>query len=90
MSIDALGPNKAKYCGKKVVVTYEGRRRDDLNLFIWDGCAACNANGGLDFSSTIFAEIAGADHCKDGRIENKMTWEIVDETILPYKAIGSE
>jgi hypothetical protein len=86
MSNTILGANKAKYCGKKVVVTWEGKVRDDLNLFIWDGCEACNANDGLDFSSTIFGDIAGTANCGAGRIQNKMSWEIVDDTVLPYVA----
>lgn len=84
MSNTILGANKAKYCGKKVVVTWEGKVRDDLDLFIWDGCEACNANDGLDFSSTIFGTIT--NDCAAGRIPDKMSWEIVDDTVLPYVA----
>ncbi|CAG8976324.1 hypothetical protein HYALB_00005731 [Hymenoscyphus albidus] len=77
--------NASKYCGKKVVVTWEGKKRTDLELFIWDSCASCTGDEGLDFSSTIFAQLAGEKNCAQGRIENKMTWEIVDETVLQWK-----
>jgi len=86
MPSSILAANPSKYCGKKVVVTWEGKKRDDLPLFIWDGCEKCNENDGLDFSSTVFGDIAGTANCGAGRIPNKMTWEIVDETLLPYVA----
>lgn len=84
MPANLLSGNAAKYCGKKVIVTWNGVQRTDLDLFIWDACQACSGNDGLDFSSTIFGNLAGAANCAAGRIENKMTWEIVDETVLAY------
>jgi len=86
MPLDIITGNAATYCGKKVVVTWKGVKRDDLDLFIWDGCQACSSNDGLDFSSTIFGELAGTANCGAGRIQNEMTWEILDETVLPYVA----
>ena len=83
-----LNGNLSKYCGKKVVVTIDGKERDDLNLYIWDGCEACNANNGLDFSSTIFGDLFGEGRCGEGRIEGELSWKIVDEQVEPYNFGG--
>ena len=79
-----LRANLAGYCGKRVVVTINGRRRDDLDLRIWDGCEACNANNGLDFSSSMFATLFGENRCAEGRIKGQMSWEIVDVQAMPF------
>ena len=83
-----LRNNLSKYCGKKVVVTIDGKERDDLNLFVWDGCEACNANDGLDFSSTTFGDLFGANRCPAGRIKGELSWKIVDEQVQPYNFGG--
>ena len=79
-----LGGNLGTYCGKKVIVSVDGQERDDLDLFIWDGCEACNANDGLDFSSTIFGDLFGEDRCGEGRISGELSWRIVDEQVQPF------
>lgn len=73
-----LQGNQAKYCGKEISVTYNGNTVN--NLILWDGCAACNSNGGLDFSSTVFAEVFGENNCGAGKLGG-MTWEILDRQI---------
>jgi hypothetical protein len=78
-----LGGNLAQYCGKKVIPSINGVAMD-LGLFIWDGCEACNANDGLDFSSTVFGELFGADRCAEGRISGELTWVITDEQVIPF------
>ena len=79
-----LNGNLDKFCGKKVVVTIDGHERDDLNLVIWDGCEACNANDGLDFSSSIFGNLFGAKRCGEGRIKGELKWKIVDHQVMPF------
>ena len=79
-----LGGNLATYCGKKVIVSIDGQERDDLNLFIWDGCEACNGNDGLDFSSTIFGDLFGEGRCGEGRIQGELSWRITDEQVQGF------
>jgi len=78
--------DKAKYCGKRVIVTINGQERDDLPLVVWDSCSACGepGNGGLDFSSNTFAELVGVERCSEGRIKGEMSWRIVDEQIMDW------
>jgi len=78
MPSNMLSGRQSEYCGKEVVVTFGGKTVD--NLILWDGCAACNSNNGLDFSSTVFAEIFGEDNCNKGRIDG-MSWEITSKQI---------
>ena len=78
-----LRDNIRNYCGKRVIVTIDGVERSDIPLVVWDGCEACNENGGLDFSSTMFAELFGENRCVEGRIRGEMTFRIVDEQIIP-------
>ena len=79
-----LGADRHKYCGKRIVVTVNGHERTDLNLFVFDGCAACDSNGGLDFSSNMFADLFSPERCKEGRIKNEITWKIVDESLKEF------
>lgn len=78
--------DKAKYCGKRVIVTINGQERDDLPLVVWDNCLECGraGNGGLDFSSNMFAELVGVERCAEGRIKNELSWRIVDEQIMDW------
>lgn len=78
--------DKTKYCGKRVIVTINGRERDDLDLVVWDSCFQCSepGNGGLDFSSNMFAELVGVERCSEGRIKGEMSWRIVDEQIMEW------
>merc|ERR1712093_104540 len=81
MPSELLSGHLAEYCGKEVKVTYNGKTVD--NLVIWDGCAACNGANGLDFSSTVFAEIFGEDNCSKGKIYD-MSWEITGTQLWEY------
>ncbi|CAD6573642.1 MAG: hypothetical protein CYPHOPRED_005185 [Cyphobasidiales sp. Tagirdzhanova-0007] len=76
-----LTGNEAKYCGKAVSVTWNGNTVSDL--IVWDGCEACNGNSGLDFSSTVFAEVFGNSNCAAGRMDG-LTWEILDQQVWSY------
>jgi len=80
-----LRPNIRKFCGKRVIVSVNGKERSDLRLVVWDGCEACNGNGGLDFSSTIFAKLFGQNRCAAGRIKGEITYKIVDEQVIPFR-----
>ncbi len=83
-NILSSGQNKALLCGKRIIVHIDGKKRDDLKLFLGDACAKCSDNGGLDFSSNIFAELFGYDECGKGRIPNRMSYEIVDEKVVDW------
>jgi hypothetical protein len=84
--VSLLSQNKASFCGKRVVATVNGVERNDLNLVIWDSCVANDArgNGGLDVSSTIFADLVGTDRCGEGRIKNELSWRIVDDQLIDW------
>lgn len=83
----------SKYCGKRVVVTVNGKQ-SNLPLFIGDGCERCaggsassdiwNAVGapGLDFSYSVLEELSGGAACADGHVQ--ISWEIVDDTIYSF------
>ncbi|KFY12507.1 hypothetical protein V491_06766 [Pseudogymnoascus sp. VKM F-3775] len=92
MNNTELGADLAQYCGKKVIVTVDGKQ-SDLPFFIGDGCQRCgtgssnsqtwDAQGapGLDFSYSALNELSGSA-CNDGHIE--ISWEIVDETLHEF------
>jgi hypothetical protein len=84
--VSLLSQNKAAYCGKRIIATVNGVERKDLNLVVWDGCVAndANGNGGLDLSSTMFAELVGAERCGEGRIQNELSWKIIDEQLIDW------
>lgn len=98
MNHSQLVGDMGHYCGKKVVVSVNGKK-SDLPLFIGDGCERCgtgsalddtwNAEGapGLDFSYSVFNQLAGGSGCDAGHIA--ISWEIVDETVHDFSGLGS-
>lgn len=80
-----IAKNKSSYCGKMVRVYHKGRLIPRV-FVAWDGCVACDENGGIDFSSSAFAEIFGAERCKEGRISGEVSWEIIDRIV--YDPVG--
>ncbi|OAA41804.1 chitinase [Metarhizium rileyi] len=91
MSNTQLKGNLDKYCGKRVVVTVNGKK-SPLPLFIGDGCERCaggKPNGpwnpigapGLDFSYSVLSELS-PQACFAGHID--LSWEIVDETLYHF------
>jgi hypothetical protein len=84
--VSLLTQNKAAFCGKRIIASVNGVERTDLKLVVWDGCVANDAsgNGGLDVSSSIFAELVGIERCGEGRIKNELTWRIVDEQVIDW------
>ncbi|CRG89969.1 hypothetical protein PISL3812_07009 [Talaromyces islandicus] len=98
MNNSQLGSDPSKYCGKKVVVTVNGKK-SDMPLFIGDGCQRCatgssesatwNAQGapGLDFSYSVLNELTGDSACDSGHAA--ISWEILDESIYDFASGGS-
>lgn len=93
MNNTELRSDMAQYCGKKVIVSVNGKK-SDLPLFIGDGCQRCgtgssnaktwDAQGapGLDFSYSVLNELSGGSACDDGHID--ISWEIVDESLHKF------
>lgn len=82
---------RAKYCGKRVIVTVNGKK-SDIPFFIGDGCERCahgsdsvwNANGaaGLDFSYSALSQLSPLA-CQNGHID--ISYEIVNETLYNFE-----
>lgn len=93
MNHSQLVLDMAKYCGKRVAVTVNGKQ-SDLPLFIGDGCLRCaggsassdvwNWDGapGLDFSYSVLEELSGGAACTDGHVP--ISWEILDDTVYRF------
>ncbi|CAG8243335.1 unnamed protein product [Penicillium salamii] len=93
MNNTQLGMDLSMYCGRRVVVSINGRQ-SDLQLFIGDGCQRCglgssvsdiwNAEGapGLDFSYTVLNELSDGNACTAGHVA--ISWEILDEKIYDF------
>ncbi|CRG92936.1 hypothetical protein PISL3812_10024 [Talaromyces islandicus] len=98
MNNSQLGYDLSQYCGKKVIVTVNGKQ-SDIPLFIGDGCQRCgtgssasdvwNAQGapGLDFSYSVLDELTGGSACSSGHAA--ISWEILDETVHDFSTVGS-
>lgn len=92
MNHTLLAGNLKKYCGKRVIVTVNGKQ-SSTPFFIGDGCVRCatgsststhwNANGapGLDFSFSALNQLS-SQACNAGHVD--ISWEIVDETIHTF------
>lgn len=74
---------KGALCGKRVIVSVNGKERTDLNLVVWDGYLD-NGDSGLRFSSTIYAELFGKNKCAKRIISGELSWRIVDDEIIRY------
>lgn len=93
MNYTQLVQDPAKYCGKRVVVSVNGRQ-SNLPLFIGDSCKRCSSgsasnvvwdpNGapGLDFSFTVLNELS-KNACKDGHV--LLSWKIVNKTVYNFR-----
>lgn len=92
MNHTMLKGDRARYCGKKVIVSSNGVK-SNLPLYIGDGCVRCaggpstnaawnpEAAPGLDFSYTVAQELNN-NACSKGHFA--ITWEIVDETLYNF------
>jgi hypothetical protein len=79
MSIAKLSVNKEQWCGKTMRVTATGGPNAGtvVNLILWDGCARCSTDNGLDMSSDTFVQLFGVGDC--GPV-TEMTWELLNQT----------
>ncbi|KAL7940649.1 hypothetical protein V8C42DRAFT_336962 [Trichoderma barbatum] len=92
MNHTLLSKNLAKYCGKRVIVSVNGKA-SSTPFFIGDGCERCgtgsatngqwNPNGapGLDFSFTQLSAL-NSNACFAGHID--LSWQILDETLYNF------
>lgn len=93
MNHSQLVSDMTKFCGKRIIVTINGRQ-SDLPLFVGDGCQRCAGGSssdsiwdpvqapGLDFSYSALKELYGDAACTDGHVP--ISWEIVDDTIYDF------
>jgi hypothetical protein len=92
MNHTLLAGNLAKYCGRQVVVSVNGKA-SSTPFFIGDGCERCgtgsstnsvwNPNGapGLDFSFTALSAL-NSNACFAGHID--LSWQILDNTLYNF------
>lgn len=81
---------RSKYCGKKVVVTVNGKK-SNIPFFIGDGCERCahgsnstwdpNGAQGLDFSYSQLSALS-SEACAKGHVS--ISYDIVDETLYKF------
>lgn len=74
---------KSDFCGKRIIVSINGKERTDLDLVVWDAYHD-NGDSGLRFSSTIYAELFGRNRCNQRIVSGELSWRIVDEEIIRY------
>jgi hypothetical protein len=79
MSLVNLSDNLEEWCGKTMRVTATGGPKAGtvVELILWDACARCSTDNGLDMSSDTYVQLFGADNC--GSV-TEMTWELLNET----------
>lgn len=80
---------RAKWCGKKVIVTKNGvqvKAPDGGDFFVWDGCQACSeqSNSILDFSLTALQKV-DSNACTVGIVPN-IQYQITSVQVLPFVA----
>ena len=75
-------PNgREKYCGKRVVVRYNGVLIDEV-FVVWDGCGACADGARLDFSRGALMAI-DPNACELGLLPG-ISWKVIDEQVMPF------
>lgn len=89
VAIDAgvLGGNRAGLCGKKAIITYNGKQvaaPDGGDFFVWDACAACVGGGKIDFSVSGIKS-ANPNACTLGVVPG-VSWQVVDTQVRPFVA----
>ena len=79
---------RAKFCGKKVVITRPDGSRvtppGGGDFFVWDACAACAGGVRIDFS-VAGAQAVDAAACTKGVIPG-LKVEILDSQVKPFVA----
>ncbi|GFR40019.1 hypothetical protein Agub_g554 [Astrephomene gubernaculifera] len=82
---NVLSANRAKLCGKKVLVYRNGvqvKAPDGGDFFVWDGCAACIGGGRIDFSVSGLKSVS-ADGCNQGVVPG-VSWQVVDVQVRQF------
>lgn len=85
IDINVLSANRARLCGKKVLVYKDGKpvsAPDGGSFFVWDGCEACIGGGRLDFSLSGLQN-AASNACNLGVVPG-ISWKVVDEVVTPF------
>lgn len=83
VAIDAnIIKDREKYCGKKVVVKYNGVLVDKP-FVAWDGCAACANGTRLDFSMSALLAIE-PNACQLGIVPG-ISWEVIDSQVMEWR-----
>ena len=72
---------REKYCGKRVLVKYNGISVDKT-FFVWDGCQACRFDSIIDFSLSALLDIE-SNTCFLGIVPG-IYWTIIDEQVLEF------
>lgn len=72
---------RSKFCGKRVVVRYNGVLVNET-FAVWDGCAACANGARLDFSMPALRNI-DPNACQLGLLP-KISWNVVDESVITF------
>jgi len=85
VAIDAgvLGADRAKYCGKEIVIYKNGVRVPGGPYVVFDGCDACRGGLGIDFSLTALNNIDNGNACNDGKVSG-FTWQVTTNQIIPF------
>jgi hypothetical protein len=72
---------RAKFCGKRVIVRYNGVLVDKP-FIVWDGCGACLNGARLDFSREALMDI-DPQACDLGLLP-EISWKVVDEQLMTF------
>jgi hypothetical protein len=85
VAIDAsvLAADRARYCGKEIVIYRNGVRVPGGPYVVFDGCAACQGGQGIDFSLTALNNIDNGNACNDGKVPG-FTWQVTTNQIIPF------
>ncbi|EFJ41578.1 chitinase, lysozyme, partial [Volvox carteri f. nagariensis] len=82
---NVLSANRARLCGKKVLVFKNGvpvTAPNGGSFFVWDGCEACVGGGRIDFSLSGLQR-AASNACSLGVVPG-ISWQVVDEVVQQF------
>jgi hypothetical protein len=85
VAIDAsvLGADRARLCGKEIVISRNGVRVPGGPYVVFDGCAACQGGLGIDFSLTALNNIDNGNACNSGKVSG-FSWQVTNNQIIPF------
>jgi hypothetical protein len=87
IDMNVLAGNRARLCGKKVLVFKNGNQvaaPDGGDFFVWDGCQACIGGGKIDFSVSGARNVDAAA-CTLGVIPG-VSYQVVDQQVRTFVA----